>query len=99
MCRFVVAITHYVHYNTSEHTRNVYILYRGGENVFYPNIAAERAKRRMSQDELAKELGVTRKTIYNWENSGRIPQRRLVQMAKLFDCSVDYLLSNAEGDV
>lgn len=60
--------------------------------MFYPNITAERAKRKMSQDELAKELGVTRKTIYNWENSGRIPRKKLIKMAEIFDCSIDYLL-------
>ena len=59
----------------------------------YPNIAAERAKRQMSLDALAKELGVTRKTIYNWENKGEIPSPALMKMADLFGCSVDYLLS------
>lgn len=61
--------------------------------MLYPNITAERAKRKMSQDKLAKELGVTRKTIYNWENSGRIPQKKLIKMAEIFDCSIDYLLN------
>ena len=64
--------------------------------MFYPNIAAERAKRRMSLDALANELGVTRKTIYNWENSGKIPQKKLIEMAELFNCTTDYLLGNDE---
>ena len=59
----------------------------------YPNIAAERAKRQMSLDALAEQLGVTRKTIYNWENKGKIPDTALEKMADLFGCSVDYLLS------
>ena len=41
---------------------------------------------------MAEKLGVTRKTIYNWETSGCIPQRALEKMADMFDCSVDYLL-------
>lgn len=62
--------------------------------MFYPNIAAERAKRRMSLDDLAGALGVTRKTIYNWETNGKIPDTALVQMAEMFSCSIDYLLAD-----
>lgn len=69
---------------------------RGGDELFYPNIAAERAKRKMSMEVMASQLGVTRKTIYNWESSGSIPQKRLEQMAKLFNCSIDYLLEMRE---
>jgi len=65
--------------------------------MFYPNLAAERAKRRMSLDDLASKLGVTRKTIYNWESKGKIPQRHLIKMAELFGCTIDYLLVK-EGD-
>ena len=68
----------------------------GGEKLFYPNIAAERAKRKMSVDALATELGVTRKTIYNWENRGNIPRKKLEKMAVLFGCTTDYLLEVAE---
>ncbi len=60
--------------------------------MFYPNIAAERAKRKMSAEAMAAELGVTRKTIYNWEKRGKIPRSALEKMANLFSCSVDYLL-------
>ena len=66
--------------------------------MFYPNIAAERAKRKMSIDKMAGLLGVTRKTVYNWETSGNIPQSALEKMAELFNCSIDYLLA-AEDEV
>lgn len=58
----------------------------------YPNIEAERARKGMSQDELAEKLGVTRKTIFNWAQNGNIPASALVGMADLFGCSIDYLL-------
>ena len=58
----------------------------------YPNIDAERARKGMSNDQLAERLGVTRKTIYNWMNSGNIPLSSLIQMADFFGCSIDYLL-------
>lgn len=60
----------------------------------YPNIAAERARNGMTMDELAGHLGVTRKTIYNWMNAGKIPQKKLAAMAALFNVSADYLLGH-----
>lgn len=59
----------------------------------YPNIEAERARKGLSVEALAATLGVSRKTIYNWINSGNIPQSALKQMTILFNCSADYLLS------
>lgn len=61
----------------------------------YPNIDAERARNNLSLDELAKKLGVSRKTIYNWTNSGNIPQWALMKMSELFGRSIDYLLSRS----
>lgn len=58
----------------------------------YPNIDAERARHNMSLEVLACNLGVTRKTIYNWIKNGHIPQGYLEKMADLFQCSIDYLL-------
>ena len=58
----------------------------------YPNIDAERARKGISQDGLAEELGVTRKTLYNWIEKGSIPASALIRMANLFECSIDYLL-------
>lgn len=60
----------------------------------YPNIAAERARYGMSVDDLAVKLGVTRKTVYNWEAAGRIPENALREMSQFFGVSVDYLLSH-----
>lgn len=60
--------------------------------MLYPNIEAERARNAMTVDELSEKLGVTRKTVYNWQRSGHIPAEKLVQMADLFNCTVDYLL-------
>lgn len=60
----------------------------------YPNINAERARRGLSTAQLAKMLGVTRKTVYNWISKGDIPQSKLEKMASFFDCSIDYLLNS-----
>lgn len=58
----------------------------------YPNIEAERARAGMSMEALAKYLGVTRQTLYNWIASGRFPKSALEKMAELFSCPIDYLL-------
>ena len=65
-----------------------------GGVTMYPNINAERARQGLTVDELTKKLGVSRKTYYNWISKGRIPQSKLNDMSKLFNVSVDYLLSN-----
>ena len=58
----------------------------------YPNIDAERARSGMSAEAMAKELGISRKTLYNWLENGRIPQSALEKMSVMFNCSIDYLL-------
>ncbi len=58
----------------------------------YPNIDAERARKNLTNEGLAAELGVSRKTLYNWISNGSIPQSALEKMADVFGCTVDYLL-------
>ena len=41
--------------------------------MLYPNINAERSRRKLTIEEFAKALGVTRKTVYNWMVHGNIP--------------------------
>lgn len=43
-------------------------------------------------DQFAQQLGVTRKTVYNWMAHGNIPQSKLEAMSEMFHCSIDYLL-------
>ena len=68
------------------------IINREVREMKYPNIEAERARKGMTQDTLAERLGVTRKTVFNWMESGNIPLGKLIAMADLFGCSIDYLL-------
>lgn len=64
----------------------------------YPNINAERSRMGLSLEELAQNLGVTRKTIYNWITAGNIPQSKAEKMADLFQCSMDYLLARKDPE-
>lgn len=58
----------------------------------YNNINVERARFKMSVEELCGKIGIARKTYYNWQDNGDIPSTKLIAMADLFNCSTDYLL-------
>lgn len=59
----------------------------------FPNIEAERARNKMSQQYLADYLQVSLKTFSNWMcGKTDIPCSALVRLSKLFKVSTDYLL-------
>ncbi|WP_074017463.1 helix-turn-helix domain-containing protein [Anaeromassilibacillus senegalensis] len=59
----------------------------------FPNIEAERVRRKMSRQYLSEVLGVSLRTLSNWVNGKtEIPAAAIITMAKLFKCSTDYLL-------
>ena len=49
----------------------------------------------ISNDSLADNLGVSRKTLFNWMEKGSIPSSALIKMADMFSCTIDYLLGRA----
>lgn len=64
----------------------------------YSSIEAERARNRLTKEELAKKLGISVKTYYNWINEETdMPVSALVTMSKIFNKSVDYLIEGATG--
>ena len=56
-------------------------------------IGSERVRLCMTQEELAKKLGVTAKSVSQWE-TGRsaLPAKRLVALSDIFGCTTDWLL-------
>lgn len=51
---------------------------------------------RMSQDELAGELGVSRQSISKWESGAAYPEiDKLITISNFFDVSIDYLLKDS----
>lgn len=57
------------------------------------NIEAERARKGLTKENLAKELGVSTKTYYNWISGATpIPNTALIEMKKIFNVGIDYLL-------
>ena len=58
-----------------------------------PVIEAERIKHRISRDEFAQMLNVSKRTVQNWQNgTTEMPLSKVLQLAKLWNCSTDYLL-------
>ena len=52
-----------------------------------------RLKRRLSQEEIAKKMGVTPATVCRWENGEFLPRAdKLIALAKVLKCSVSALL-------
>lgn len=56
------------------------------------NIEAERGRKQMSKEALSRELNITSRTYWNYLAGRPIPSDKLVHMARLFECSTDYLL-------
>lgn len=56
------------------------------------NIEAERARKKLTQVEIAQMLGIAPKTYSNYIKGRPIPSDILIKMSKLFECSTDYLL-------
>ena len=57
------------------------------------NIEAERARAQLTKTELAKALGITPKTYSSYvRGDSSVPSDKLVEMADMFGCSIDYLL-------
>ena len=56
-----------------------------------------------TQEQLADILGVSRQSISKWESDITYPEtEKLIELGKLFDCSMDYLLKEEvieKGDV
>jgi transcriptional regulator with XRE-family HTH domain len=52
-----------------------------------------RDKRKLTQEALAKQLGVDRTTVAKWESGENMPRAgMLLTLAKILRCKVDFLL-------
>ena len=56
-------------------------------------IAKQRKELNYTQEQLSDILGVSRQSISKWESDIAYPETdKLIELGKLFDCSMDYLL-------
>ena len=58
-------------------------------------LRALRQELRLSQEEVAKKIGISRPAYVNYEQGKSRPVRKLKELAALFDVSIDYLLGQS----
>ena len=59
-------------------------------------IAKQRKELNYTQEQLADILGVSRQSISKWESDIAYPEtEKIIEVGKIFDCSIDYLLKEA----
>lgn len=65
---------------------------KGVITILKITIEAARVNAHLTQDEASKRLGVTRQTLYNWENGIVCPSlKNVVKLSELYDIPVDNL--------
>lgn len=63
------------------------------------NIEAERVRMQLSKEDFSQKLGVSLKTYYNWiSESTDIPSTKLLEMAKLFGTTMEYLMARIPNE-
>ena len=66
-----------------------------GNLLFSKRVKELREKAGFSMEQLANQLGITKSRVNMWENNGTVPRMEtLIQLAKFFNVSTDYLLGN-----
>ena len=61
-------------------------------NKFAERLKELRLEKELSQNQLAKNLGLTHTAIHLWEQNKRVPNLdALILIAKYFNVSIDYL--------
>ena len=67
------------------------------------NIQMLRKQRKITQEELAERMGISRQTVSKWESGEMIPElAKLIELCELFSCKLDELVRErmyAEDDV
>lgn len=66
--------------------------------MYYPIVEKERLKHHLSIAELTRQLGVSRKTYYNWQERGGMNVKCAVRLVEIFHVSPEYLFSNLLQD-
>lgn len=68
-------------------------------SIFGNRVKKLRIDNGYSMQDLANKINVTKSSINMWENGGSIPKDNiLIELSKLFNVSIDYLLGNEERE-
>ncbi|MDE6398702.1 MAG: helix-turn-helix domain-containing protein [Clostridiales bacterium] len=66
-------------------------------NQFTKRLKELREERKLSQNDLARELKISAACISRWEKGLRVPNiESIMLLCKYFDCSADYLIGIAD---
>lgn len=67
--------------------------------TFGEKLKTLRTTKKMSQAQLAQELGVALRTVSGWENQNRYPKKRELyqSLADILGCDISYLMSEEES--
>ena len=67
--------------------------------TFGEKIRYLRKKKKLSQTELGKSVGVSLRTIRGWEIEGRYPKSRelYAKLSEVLECDTDYLMTERES--
>ena len=69
-------------------------------NNFSENLKKIRKEYKLSQEQLADELGVTRQAISKWESSSAYPEMdKIIALCDKFNLNIDDLLNQDINDV
>jgi len=61
---------------------------------FHKNLEYLRKEKKLSQEDLAFKLGVSRQSVSKWESGGAYPETaKMISMCKIFDCTLDELMN------
>lgn len=63
------------------------------------NINGEIRRHGMTKESFCKLLGVERSTYTNWQTKGDLPAHKLLECAKIFGCSMDYLVRDVDFNI
>lgn len=67
---------------------------------FRKNLEYLRKGKKLSQEELANRLNVSRQSVSKWESGGAYPEtEKMLSMCKIFDCSLDQLMNDDIAEI
>lgn len=67
---------------------------------FRKNLEYLRKGKKLSQEELANKLNVSRQSVSKWESGGAYPEtEKMLAMCKIFDCSLDQLMNDDIAEI
>lgn len=63
--------------------------------IKFNNIRAETARHGLTIEQLCKNLDIEKSTFYNWQKKQDLPASYAIDIAMMFNVSVDYILGVA----